>query len=180
MALGLGRDAAAARASRPRVIERRVYIKAPPSTVWAALHDARNAEAVHGELRLGPATGAWPAAGSVRSARLRLGVLRETATVESLEARPGARFRYRLVADDLSSEWSWSFQPLAGGTRVVHAAAVQPGSPIASARWTGWLAGFGRDVLAGTVEAHLRGLKSVSEAPAVPDDAHEPESAIRS
>jgi hypothetical protein len=143
-----------------------VWVKAPPSVVWTALHDPHAARAIHRELRLGPAIGAWPGAGAIRPATLRLGLLREPASVESLEARPATRFRYRLVADDLSSEWSWSFEPLAGGTRVVHIALVDPASALVTSRWTGWLAGPGRDRIGATLEAHLRGLKHVAEAAA--------------
>ena len=49
------------------------------------------------ELRLGPAAPPWPAAATTRSARARLGLLREDARVESLEARPESRFRLRVT-----------------------------------------------------------------------------------
>ena len=49
------------------------------------------------ELHLGPAEPAWPAAATTRSARARLGLLRETARVESLEARPESIFRVRVT-----------------------------------------------------------------------------------
>jgi Polyketide cyclase / dehydrase and lipid transport len=152
----------------PAVFERRVWIRAAPSVVWTSLHDPRAARTIQRELRLGPAIGAWPGAGSFRPATLQLGLLREPASIESLEARPEARFRYRLVSDDLSSEWTWTFESLAGGTRVVHVAAVEPSSPVVASRWTQWLARLGRDRLGGVVEAHLRGLKHVAEA-AAPD-----------
>ncbi len=166
MALGLRRRPSAVRPRRPLILERRVWVKAPPDVVWAALHDPHAARAVQHELRLGPPIGAWPGAGSIRPATLRLGVLREPASIESLEARPAARFRYRLVSDDLSSEWSWALEPLAGGTRVVHVATIDPASALVAARWTGWLAGLGRDALGATVEAHLRGLKHAAESAA--------------
>ncbi|HYM83958.1 MAG TPA: hypothetical protein VEY67_07400, partial [Candidatus Dormibacteraeota bacterium] len=101
-------------------------------------------------------------------ATLRLGLLREPASIESLEARPDARFRYRLVSDDLVTEWTWSFEPLAGGTRVVHVAVVDPSSTILGSRWTRWLAGLGRDLVGGIAESHLRGLKHAAEAAADP------------
>ncbi len=163
MALGLRRTGGPRPSARHRIVERRVYVQATPAVVWAALHDARNLPAIYRELRLGPAEGAWPAAGAVRQARLRLGMLREPATVESLEARPSVRFRYRLVAADLASEWSWLLEPRAGGTRVVHAATVHPTSALAADRWTSWLAGLGRDAVAAAVESHLGGLKACAE-----------------
>lgn len=165
MAPGLHRRPRAGE-SHPWIQERRVWVKAPPSVVWSALHDPHAARAIQRELRLGPAIGAWPGAGAIRPATLQLGLLREPASVESLEARPEARFRYRLVADDLSSEWTWSFEPLAGGTRVVHLVTVDADSAIVVSRWTRWLAGLGRESVGGTLEAHLRGLKHASEAAA--------------
>ena len=165
MALGLRRRSRADD-PRPSILERRVWVKAPPSVVWAALHDPHAARTIQRELRLGPAIGAWPGAGSIRPATLQLGLLREPASIESLEARPESRFRYRLVADDLSSEWSWSFEPLAGGTRVVHLVAVDADSALLVSRWTRWLAGLGRESIGGTLEAHLRGLKHAAETAA--------------
>jgi uncharacterized protein YndB with AHSA1/START domain len=142
----------------PDRIERRVYIAASPRTVWAALHDPAAARAIHPELRLGPATLAWPAAGEVRPARIRVGLFRAAGSIESLEARPWRTFRYRLVAGSLGSEWSWSLEPTAGGTRVVHAVEGRVAD-----RWSGWLAGVGGDPFSSAVEAHLRGLRSASE-----------------
>lgn len=143
-----------------------MWVKAPPSVVWSALHDPHWARTIQRELRLGPAIGAWPGAGSIRPATLQLGLLREPASVESLEARPEARFRIRLVADDLSSEWTWSFEPIAGGTRVVHQVTVDADSALVVSGWTRLLAGLGRESIGGTVEAHLRGLKHAAEATA--------------
>lgn len=165
MSLRLRRRSPAGQA-RPWVLERRVWVKAPPSVVWSVLHDGHWARTIQRELRLGPAIGAWPGAGAIRPATLQLGLLREPASIESLEARPEARFRYRLVADDLSSEWTWSLEPLAGGTRVVHLVTVDGASALVTSRWTRWLAGLGRESIGGTLEAHLRGLKHASEAAA--------------
>jgi hypothetical protein len=124
------------------------------------LHDARAATSLYPELRLAPASGAWPAAGSSRTATLRVGILREPVLVESLEARPATRFRYRLTGDSIATEWIWTLEEHMGGTRVIHAATGGFGD-----RWTGILAGLGRDPLVRTVEAHLRALKATAEAP---------------
>ena len=70
-----------------RVVERRVFVQAPPRVVWAALHDPSASASLFPELRLGPAVPSWPAAAATRSARTRLGLLRESARVESLEAQ---------------------------------------------------------------------------------------------
>ena len=111
------------------------------------------------ELRLGPAAPAWPAAATTRSARARLGLLRDAAQVESLEARPNSRFRVRVTASGFDSEWSWRLEPVAGGTKVIHAATFEPFD-----RWTGILVRLGRASLASRVEAHLRVLKERAEA----------------
>jgi hypothetical protein len=142
-----------------RTLERRVYVDAAPAAVWAVLHDPRFARTIFPELRLGPPTGAWPAAGATRSGTLRLGMLREPALVESLEARPAARFRYRLSAGALEAEWTWSLEARSGGTIVVHAVSGEVAD-----RWSGFLAGLGGDPLARATEAHLRGLKVAAEA----------------
>jgi carbon monoxide dehydrogenase subunit G len=155
------------RAERPRPltrdesrhVERRVYVKAPPRAVWAALHDASSVGRLFPELRLGPAGPAWPAAATVRYGRARLGLLRDETTVESLEARPLTSFRLRVTGRAFASEWRWRLEPLAGGTRVVHEAVLEP-----SGRITGWLIRLGRDSLGERVEAHLRALKEVAES----------------
>jgi carbon monoxide dehydrogenase subunit G len=144
----------------PRSVERRVYVHASPRIVWAVLHDPSNAEALFPELSLGPADPAWPAAATMRTARARLGLLRERARAESLEARPAASFRLRVTGSGFTSEWSWHLEPaIAGGTRLVHAATFEPFD-----LWTGILVRLGRDSLSGRVEAHLRALKQHAEA----------------
>jgi hypothetical protein len=145
------------RADRP--VERRVYVKAPPRVVWAALHDPANVRTLFPELVLGPAEPAWPAAAATRRGHARLGLLRDDAMVESLEARPMTSFRLRVTAEAFSSEWRWRLEPRAGGTRVVHDAVLQPGDRIA-----GWLIRLGRDSVSERVEEHLRALKNVAEA----------------
>ena len=141
-----------------RQVERRVFIQAPPRIVWATLHDPSAMQALLPELHLGPAEPAWPAAATTRSARARLGLLRETARVESLEARPEAIFRVRASASGFESEWLWRLEPVAGGTRVVHAASLETND-----RWAGLLVRLGRRSLGSRVESHLRALKERSE-----------------
>src|SRR4051812_26641120 len=109
-----------------RHVERRVFVNAPPRIVWAALHDPANVAALFPELSLGPAEPAWPAAAAVRSGRARLGLLRDAALVESLEARPLTSFRLSVSGESFMSEWRWRFEPRAGGTRVVHGAVLVP------------------------------------------------------
>jgi carbon monoxide dehydrogenase subunit G len=141
------------------LVERRVYVQAPPRIVWATLHDPVASASMFPELRLGPAAPSWPAAATTRPAYARLGLLRETARVESLEARPDSRFRLRITGSGFDSEWSWMLEPVAGGTRVVHAATFEPYD-----RWTGLLVRLGRASLSSRVEAHLRALKERAEA----------------
>ena len=140
-------------------VERRIFVHASPRTVWATLHDPSATNALFPELHLGPVAPTWPAAATTRSARARLGLLRDMARVESLEARPDARFRLRVTASGFDSEWSWRLEPVAGGTRVVHAATFEPFD-----RWTGILVRLGRASLASRVEAHLHALKERAEA----------------
>jgi len=141
-----------------RLVERRVFVQASPRIVWATLHDPAATAAMFPELRLGPAVPSWPAAATTRTARARVGLLRETAHVESLEARPESVFRMRASATGFDSEWVWRLEPVAGGTRVVHAATFEPID-----RWAGLLVRLGRRSLAARVEAHLRVLKERAE-----------------
>src|SRR4029077_11435507 len=130
-----------------------------PREVWATLHDPALMTVLFPELRLGPAAPPWPAAAPTPTAHARLGLLREMARVESLEARPESRFRVRVTASGFDSEWSWRLEPVAGGARVIHAATFEPFD-----RWTGSLVRLGRASLASRVEAHLRELKERAEA----------------
>ena len=141
-----------------RLVERRVFVQASPRTVWATLHDPSATASLIPELRLGPADPAWPAAATTRSARARLGLLREQAYVESLEARPESIFRLRASGSGFESEWTWRLEPVAGGTRVIHAASFEPND-----RWAGILIRLGRRSLEARVEAHLRALKERAE-----------------
>lgn len=141
-----------------RLVERRVFVQASPRVVWATLHDPVATQALFPELRLGPAGPSWPAAATTRTARARVGLLRESAQVESLEARPESVFRLRASATGFDSEWSWRLEPVAGGTRVIHAATFEPND-----RWAGMLVRLGRRTLEARVEAHLRALKERAE-----------------
>ena len=163
MAVGVhdGRPAGRPRGagSEPDTVERRVFVHATPRTVWSTLHDPAATSALYPELHLGPAAPGWPAAATTRFARASLGLLRDLAWVESLEARPESKFRLRVTASGFDSEWTWRLEPVAGGTRVIHAASFRPLD-----RWTGILVRLGRESLANRVEAHLRLLKERAEA----------------
>ncbi len=164
MAIGIGggtsrRRSRGVASESDRTVERRVFVHASPRTVWATLHDPAATNALFPELHLGPAAPAWPAAATTRSAHARLGLLRDAALVESLEARPDAKFRLRVTASGFDSQWSWRLEPVAGGTRVIHGATFDPFD-----RWTGILVKLGRASLSSRVEAHLRVLKERAEA----------------
>ena len=154
-----------------RLVERRVFIQASPRTVWASLHDPAASAVLFPELRLGPAAPSWPAAATTRTARARLGLLRERTQLESLEARPESVFRLRLTGSGFESEWGWRLEPVAGGTRVVHAATLEPAD-----RWTIILLRLGRHSLEARVEAHLRALKERAERAERADRADRPSS----
>ena len=145
------------------MVERRVFVNATPRVVWATLHDPAATSALFPEVQLGPTLPAWPAAATTRSGRASMGLLRDVARVESLEARPEARFRLRVTASGFDSEWSWRLEPVAGGTRVVHAATFEPND-----RWANLLIRLGRASLASRVEGHLRALKERAERPVQP------------
>ena len=88
-----------------------------------------------------------------------MGLLRESAWVESLEARPESRFRLRVTGSGLRQRVDRGvLEPVAGGTRVIHAATFEPFD-----RWTGILVRLGRASLASRVEAHLQALKERAE-----------------
>jgi hypothetical protein len=127
--------------------------------VWATLHDPANAAALFPQLRLDPPTPDWPAAASTRRAQTRLGLLRDAAWVESLEARPQASFALRVTGAGFRGEFRWWFEGAAGGTRVAHAATFEPHD-----RWAGLLVRLGRESLASRVEDHLQALKERAEA----------------
>ncbi len=143
----------------PTVVERRTYIQADPRVVWATLHDPAAQDVLYPELRLGPAAPSWPAAGATRSARLRLGLLRTSVRIESLEARPEGRYRTLAVGDGIRLERVWILEPgAAGGTRVSARADL-----TATGRWVGALIGIGRGSTATLIETNLRILKEMAE-----------------
>ena len=141
------------------VVERRVFVQATPRVVWTTLHDPATLGTVFPEFEFGPAVPSWPAASTTRTGRARIGLLREAARAESLEARPAAVFQMRLTGSGFHSEWSWRLEPLAGGTRVLHSGMLEPLD-----RWASILVALGRATLEARVEAHLRALKDAAEA----------------
>jgi len=142
----------------PGVLERLTYIQAPLRTVWATLHDPAAQDALFPELRLGLPAPSWPAAGATRSARLRIGLLAANVRLESLEARPSARFQMIVVGDGIRLMRGWLLEEAAGGTRVAGTADL-----TLSGRWTSLLIALGRGSAAGIVETHLRILKEMAE-----------------
>jgi hypothetical protein len=140
-------------------VERRYYLNVPPIDAWTALVADEHARRLYPELVLGASETAWPAAGAARLARISVGLLREPVVLESLEARPGHSFRFRIVGLDIFGELGWTLEPLAGGTRVVHTALLQPAD-----RWAAILARLGRRSTGDRAEEHLLALKLVVEA----------------
>jgi hypothetical protein len=142
----------------PGVLERLTYIQAPLRTVWATLHDPAAQDTLFPELRLGPPAPSWPAAGATRAARLRLGLLVANVRLESLEARPSARFQLIVVGDGIRLQRGWFLEEAAGGTRVAGTVGL-----TTSGRWTARLIAVGRGSVAGMIETHLRILKEMAE-----------------
>ena len=142
----------------PGVLERLTYIQAPLRAVWATLHDPAAQDALFPELRLGPPAPSWPAAGATRSARLRIGLLSTNVRLESLEARPSARFQIILVGDGIRLQRGWYLEEVAGGTRVAGTAGL-----TTTGRWTAGFIALGRGSAASIVETHLRILKEMAE-----------------
>jgi hypothetical protein len=142
----------------PGVLERLTYIQAPVRTVWATLHDPAAQDTLFPELRLGPPAPSWPAAGATRAARLRLGLLVANVRLESLEARPSARFQLIEVGDGIRLQRGWFLEEVAGGTRVAGTAGL-----TTTGRWRTRLIAVGRGSVAGMVETHLRILKEMAE-----------------
>ena len=142
-----------------RQVERRVYVRATPREVWTTLHDPTAAPSLFPELTLDPPGPSWPAAGSVRSGEIRLGLLRTAVRVESLAARPQSTFEIAVTAAGFAIGWRWQMEPIAGGTRVIH-----EGSFETSDRWTGVLIRIGRESIGSLAEDHLRNLKTRAES----------------
>lgn len=143
------------------IVERRVFVQASPRVVWATLHDPATLDRIMPEVTFEGAEPSWPAAATTRTGRARLGLLRERARAESLEARPDAVFRMRLTGTGFHSEWSWRLEAVAGGTRVLHTGLLEP-----SDRWASVLVRLGGATLEQRVEAHLRAVKELAEASA--------------
>ena len=154
-------------------VERRLFVNAPPETVWRALHGATADAAVSGPgsgparyalLSLDACVPPWPAAGSQRHGRLRLGPVRLSLEVESLEARPARRFRLALAGPIVHGEARWEFVGASGGTRVACALHL-----VGESRLGRTLLRFERGALGRRLETELAALKRAAEADAGPD-----------
>jgi len=167
MAIGIGRHTSEEpRSESRRTVERRVYVRASPRLVWAALHAPTAFADLFSELSIGPAGPSWPAGGSERFGEARLGLLRVPVRVESLEARPYRAFRLAVVGEGFWFDWAWRLEALAGGSRVVHS-----GIFASPDRLAGFLARLGGSTFETFAEAHLRALKERAEALAAADPA---------
>ena len=144
-------------------LERRLFVDAPPSAVWLALHDPAPGAAVDIILALDPAGPDWPAAGARRTGRLRLGPLPLSTRLESLEARPGRLFRVGIVGSSIVGERRWELAPAAGGTRVACAMHLEGTSRIGRA-----ILRLERGALGPRLEAELAALKRAAESPSRP------------
>jgi carbon monoxide dehydrogenase subunit G len=139
-------------------IERRLFVDAPPATVWLALHDPAGVAALDNLLALDPAGPDWPAAGARRRGRLRLGPLTLETELESLEARPQRRFRVGIFGASVVGERRWELAPAAGGTRVACAVHLEGRSRIGRA-----ILRLERGAIGSRVEAELVALKRAAE-----------------
>jgi uncharacterized protein YndB with AHSA1/START domain len=167
MAIGIERQSGEERRSAShRTVERRVYVRASPRTVWAALHEPTALADLFPELSIGPAGLSWPAGGAERRGEAHLGLLRVPVRIESIEARPYRIFRLAVVGEAFWFDWAWRFEPRAGGTRIVHSGVFA--SPD---RLAGLLARIGRSSFETFAETHLRALKERAEALASADPA---------
>jgi hypothetical protein len=146
-------------------VERRLFIDAPPAAVWLALHDPARPPGTDILLALDPAGPDWPAAGARRTAHLRLGPIPLGARLESLEARPGRRFRVGIMGAAIVGERRWELAPAAGGTRVACAVHLRGRSRIGRA-----LLRLERGALGPRLEAELAALKREAEAVRPPAD----------
>jgi Polyketide cyclase / dehydrase and lipid transport len=158
----------AAGSATPRLpadaVERRLFVDAPPASVWLALHDPGRVSDQDAILALDPAGPDWPAAGARRSAHLRLGPLPIGAQVESLEARPERRFRVGILGSTIVGERRWEVAPAAGGTRVACAVHLEGRSRIGRA-----VLRLERRAIGPRLEAELAALKRIAET--APDRA---------
>lgn len=142
----------------PDAVERRLFVDAPPAAVWLALHDPARPPGAEGLLALEPAGPDWPAAGARRSGRLRLGPVPLVAEVESLEARPGLRFRVGIGGAAICGERRWELAPAAGGTRVSCAVHLAGRSRLGRA-----VLRLERRAIGPRLEAELVALKRLAE-----------------
>ena len=148
-------------------VERRLFVDAPPETVWRVLHGATAGAAGQGSggpahyalLSLDSCVPSWPAAGSQRHGRLRLGPVRLPLEVESLEARPARRFRLALAGPSVRGEARWEFVAASGGTRVACSLHL-----VGESRLGRTLLRFERGALGNRLEAELAALKRAAEA----------------
>lgn len=142
-------------------VERRLFVDASPDVVWAALHDPGCPTWRDVRLHLDPAGPDWPAAGARRHARFRVGPVAVGTTVESLEARPGRRFRVGFSGRGISGERRWELTPAAGGTRVAGSVHLEGRSRMGRA-----FLRLGRGGIGPRLEAELTALKEKAEAAA--------------
>ena len=152
----------AAGPSTPRVsreaLERRLFINASPEAVWRALHGEGRDPACYALAVLGPATPGWPAAGSQRSGRIRLGPIRVRVAAESLDARPARRFRLALDGSSVGGEARWELVAASGGTRVACALHLSGRSRVGRI-----LLRLDQGALGRRLEAELARLKHAAE-----------------
>jgi hypothetical protein len=155
--------AAGEAAARPAAgtVERRIYASAPPEVVWRILHSGVADPAQYALLVLEPPPPGWPAAGSQRSGRLRLGPVRTRVSAESLEARPSRRFRIAITGASVDGEARWELVGASGGTRI--ACALRLAGITRVGRLLVWLE---RGALGRRLETELAVLKLASESDA--------------
>jgi hypothetical protein len=158
MAIGTLQRGSTAGDDGRRSVERRVWVKATPRRVWTTLHDESVLHRLLTEMSLRPGGPSWPAAGSVRTGEVHLGLLRTAVHVESLEARPDSTFGLEVFAPEFEIGWSWRLEPLAGGTRIIHEGWFETRD-----RWAGVLVRLGRESIGQLADAHLRALKELAE-----------------
>jgi hypothetical protein len=136
-------------------------VDAPPATVWHALLAPAPGTTADLILDLDPAGPDWPAAGSRRPGRVRLGPLPLAAQLESLEARPQRRFRVGIAGSAIVGERRWELAPAAGGTRVAGSVHLEGRSRYGRA-----ILRLERRALGPRLEAELAALKQVAETAA--------------
>jgi hypothetical protein len=146
----------------PGTVERRIYVGAPPEVVWRILHSGAGDAPQYALVVLDPPAPGWPAAGSRRSGRVRLGPVRAGVDVESLEARPSRRFRIAIRGTSLEGDARWELVAGSGGTRVACALRISGISRVGRLLVRLERGAFGR-----RLETELAALKRASESDAV-------------